>query len=62
MYLAFHQIGIMYFPDKLILSEEFTTYWLPYKMFIIAIWGKITLYKYISCWLLSEGVATCFGK
>jgi hypothetical protein len=27
----------------------------------IGIWGKITLYKYISCWLISEGVCIVAG-
>lgn len=27
----------------------------------LGIWGKITLYKYISCWLISEGVCIIAG-
>lgn len=27
----------------------------------LGVWGRITLYKYISCWLMSEGVCIVAG-
>ncbi|XP_076318423.1 lysophospholipid acyltransferase 5-like isoform X2 [Tachypleus tridentatus] len=31
------------------------------KMLIMTLWGKIVLYKYVACWLLSEGSCTMTG-
>nr|CAD7573189.1 unnamed protein product [Timema californicum] len=31
------------------------------KCLVLGFWGKMTLYKYISCWLISEGVCICSG-
>ena len=28
----------------------------------MGLWGKITLYKYNSCWLIAEGVLIIAGK
>lgn len=60
-YLLMNQIGSAMIPDQYLLSSDYELSSLFYKWLILGLWGKITLYKYISCWLLSEGVATCFG-
>lgn len=60
-YLAMNQIGSAMIPDDYLLSEAYQGRSLLYKWIIMGLWGKCTMYKYISCWLLSEGVATCFG-
>lgn len=63
IYLIVNTVGSSFISDKYLISNEFTehngifTRWL-----IMGLWGRITLYKYISCWLLTEGAATCFGK
>lgn len=61
LYLLMNQIGSAIIPDQYLLSSDYMACNLVYKWIILGLWGKITLYKYISCWLLSEGVATCFG-
>lgn len=52
----------MFIPDSLMTDPNFDNDYNPLtKILIVGLWGKFTLYKYISCWLISEGVATCFG-
>ncbi|CAD7094133.1 unnamed protein product [Hermetia illucens] len=60
-YLAIRQIGAGFLPDEYFLEEEFQAYVWWHKYILLAIWGKLALYKYVSCWLLAEGAATCFG-
>lgn len=62
IYLIINQIGSSTIPDDYLLSEDFASRSIMYRWIIVGLWGKITLYKYIACWLLSEGAATCFGK
>ncbi|XP_017759421.1 PREDICTED: lysophospholipid acyltransferase 5 isoform X2 [Eufriesea mexicana] len=31
------------------------------RLLLIGIWGHFNFYKYVSCWLLAEGVCTIFG-
>ncbi|KAK7867424.1 hypothetical protein R5R35_003848 [Gryllus longicercus] len=54
-YLALFQLGTSFYPDNYLISESFDESTLVYKCFVLAVWGKVTLYKYISCWLISEG-------
>lgn len=63
IYMAVNVIGSGYFPDSYLISNEFTTHHGIFaRWFILGLWGRITLYKYIACWLLTEGSAICFGK
>lgn len=62
VYLAMHQVGSAVIPENYLLTDDYDQRNIFYKWIILGLWGKIALYKYISCWLLSEGVATCFGK
>ncbi|PNF39052.1 Lysophospholipid acyltransferase 5 [Cryptotermes secundus] len=61
VYLGLYQIGTSFFPDCYLLGNEFQE--LPFwkQCLTLGIWGKITLYKYISCWLISEGVCIIAG-
>lgn len=62
-YLIVNIIGSSYFSDSYILSNDFTSrHNIFARCFILGLWGRFTLYKYISCWLLTESVAMCFGK
>lgn len=61
-YLIVHQVGAIFVSDDYILSDEYANSAYCYKLVILGLWGRVTLYKYISCWLLAEGVASCFGK
>ncbi|XP_022249309.1 lysophospholipid acyltransferase 5-like isoform X2 [Limulus polyphemus] len=59
--LGVFQIGTLFIPEHYILSSffEHETFWK--KIFIMTLWGKIVLYKYIACWLLSEGSCIMAG-
>lgn len=62
-YLIVNVVGTGYLNDKYVMSEEFNnTYGIIARLFLVAVWARITLYKYISCWLLTESVAICFGN
>lgn len=61
-YLAVYQIGGAYVSDSYLQSQEFRDTNLLIQLLWIGAWGRCTLYKYISVWLMSEGAATCFGK
>lgn len=61
-YLGVYQILCLIVPDNYFLTPEFADKNIWYKMFLVCIWGRCTLYKYISCWILSEGAAICCGK
>lgn len=61
-YLIINLIGSGYLNDKYVISSEFNNeYGIFMRLLLVAIWARITLYKYISCWLLTESVAICFG-
>jgi lysophospholipid acyltransferase 5 len=61
-YLAFYQLLTMIIPDGYFLTPEFSNCNFLYKLLLVSIWGRCTLYKYISCWILSEGAAMCCGE
>lgn len=61
IYVTVYQIGSQYFPEKYLLSTDFDSLNFVQRCFVIGIWGRINLYKYISCWLMTEGVCTAFG-
>lgn len=62
-YLIVNVVGSGYLNDKYVISSDFNNdHGIVARLFLIALWARITLYKYISCWLLTESVAICFGK
>lgn len=62
-YLTVNVIGSKYINDKYVISEEFSeNHNIFMRIVLTGIWARITLYKYISCWILTESVAICFGK
>ncbi|KAG5670521.1 hypothetical protein PVAND_000779 [Polypedilum vanderplanki] len=62
LYLGIFQLlSIVIVPDSLFLSDEFGDKNFLYKVFLLSLWGRASLYKYISCWILSEGAAICAG-
>lgn len=62
LYLVVHQVGAMFITDDYLMSQEYANSSYVYKLVMLGLWGRVSLYKYISCWLLAEGVASCFGK
>lgn len=62
-YLAVYQLlSIFIVPDTYLQSDAFDERSIFYKLFFIGLWAKSSLYKYISCWILSEGATICSGK
>jgi lysophospholipid acyltransferase 5 len=61
-YLAMYQALTFIVPDGYFMSKNFDDSNFLWKMLLVSIWGHQTLYKYISCWILSEGAATCCGE
>ncbi|XP_055922101.1 lysophospholipid acyltransferase 5 [Eupeodes corollae] len=61
LYLTIRQVGAMMIPDSYLMSDEFRSQSMLMKLVHVGIWGKISLYKFISCWLLVEGALMCTG-
>uniref|UniRef100_T1GZ43 Lysophospholipid acyltransferase 5 n=1 Tax=Megaselia scalaris TaxID=36166 RepID=T1GZ43_MEGSC len=61
IYLILRQIGAIYLPDDYFMSNEYSNKSLFIQMIEVGLWGKISLYKYISCWLLAEGSLILLG-
>jgi lysophospholipid acyltransferase 5 len=61
-YLAMYQTLTFIVPDGYFLTDQFNDSNFVWKSILVSIWGHSTLYKYISCWILSEGAAICCGK
>ncbi|MBN3299688.1 MBOA5 acyltransferase, partial [Amia calva] len=59
--LSVYTIGSPYFPDSFFLTEEYEAQPFLYRCVYILLWGKITLYKYVSCWVIAEGVCILSG-
>lgn len=62
MYLLIYQIGSGYISDDLIQSKDFADFRLVTQYFLLGLWGRIALYKYIACWLVTEGACIVIGK
>lgn len=61
-YLIINVVGSGYLNDEYVISSDFTNdHGIIARLFLVGLWARITLYKYISCWLLTESVAICFG-
>lgn len=62
-YLMINVIGAGYLNDKYVTSPEFSeNHGVLMRIVLAGLWARIVLYKYISCWILTESVAICFGK
>ena len=57
VYLAMHQFGTQYVSDQYLLDPEFDNLGFIKRCFLLGLWGRCNLYKYISCWLMTEGVS-----
>ncbi|XP_034238142.1 lysophospholipid acyltransferase 5 [Thrips palmi] len=61
LYLSIYQILTLWVPDMYPDSESFMEESFIKKHLMIGLWGRTTLYKYISCWLVTEGVCIMSG-
>lgn len=48
--------------DEYVISEAFGKVAFLKKLVLMGVWGRFTLYKYMSCWMLAEGSCILFGK
>ncbi|CAK1554805.1 unnamed protein product [Leptosia nina] len=60
-YLTAFQIGVTVFNVKYMISDEFWETSIFYRHFYCGLWAHFALYKYISCWLLTEAACIRFG-
>lgn len=56
IYVAIFQIGTLYVSDQYLFEPSFQKLNLIKKCLLIGVWGRINLYKYVSVWLITEGV------
>lgn len=61
LYLTAFQIMGIFVSDNYMFSGEINDVTFVRKMLLLGVWGRYTLYKYISCWLLTEGACILFG-
>ncbi|XP_064642988.1 lysophospholipid acyltransferase 5-like isoform X1 [Lineus longissimus] len=61
LYIAIYQVLGIYFDEQYMITDEFNDISFLGKLLYIAIWGKVTLYKYVACWLISEGSCMMIG-
>lgn len=61
LYLSIFQMLSFYVSDDLLISDDFAQMCIFKKLILMGLWGRYTLYKYISCWLLTEGACIMFG-
>ncbi|XP_063700301.1 lysophospholipid acyltransferase 5 [Culicoides brevitarsis] len=61
LYLTMNQVLALYVPDAYLLSDDFANRSFFARWFFVAVWGKMVIYKYVSCWMLAEGSAVLFG-
>ncbi|XP_047667422.1 lysophospholipid acyltransferase 5 isoform X2 [Tachysurus fulvidraco] len=50
-----------YYPDSYFLTDEYEAQPFWYRCVYILLWAKVNLYKYVTCWLITEGVCILTG-
>lgn len=60
-YLVVNQVGSQIVSDSYLLTPEYEQESFFMKHVYMGMWGRVSLYKYISIWLLAEGAAVLFG-
>ncbi|XP_066539044.1 lysophospholipid acyltransferase 5 isoform X1 [Hoplias malabaricus] len=50
-----------YYPDSYYLTDEYEAQPFWYRCIYILLWAKVNLYKYVTCWLITEGVCILSG-
>ncbi|KAI5620444.1 lysophospholipid acyltransferase 5, partial [Silurus asotus] len=50
-----------YYPDSYFLSDEYEAQPFWYRCVYMLLWAKVNLYKYVTCWLITEGVCILSG-
>ncbi|KAG8435770.1 hypothetical protein GDO86_013639 [Hymenochirus boettgeri] len=60
-FLVIYTVIGPHLPDNYFLSDEYANQPFWYRCVYMTIWGKVTLYKYVTCWLVTEGVCILSG-
>jgi len=60
-YMVIHLAGSLLLPPGWPLSQHFTDSFLLTKLFLLAFWCRAVLAKYLSAWLMAEGVCVISG-
>jgi len=60
-YLVFHLVGAMFLYSDWTASDDFINSCFLTKILLMPFWCKITLSKYLSMWLMAEGVCVISG-
>ncbi|XP_030639903.1 lysophospholipid acyltransferase 5 [Chanos chanos] len=61
LFLVIFAIGGPYYPDSYFLTDEYEAQPFWYRCVYMLLWVKVNLYKYVSCWLITEGVCILSG-
>ncbi|XP_075699046.1 lysophospholipid acyltransferase 5 [Rhinoderma darwinii] len=61
LFLTTYMVFGPYLPDSYFLTDEYANQPFWYRCVYMTIWGKIMLYKYVTCWLVTEGVCILSG-
>ncbi|XP_030605883.1 lysophospholipid acyltransferase 5 [Archocentrus centrarchus] len=59
--LVIYAIFSPHYPDSYYLTDEYEVQPFWYRCVFILLWGKVILYKYVSCWVIAEGVCILSG-
>ncbi|CAM4434011.1 lysophospholipid acyltransferase 5 isoform X2 [Lepidochelys kempii] len=60
-FLVTYTLVSQYISDEDLISDAYLEQPFWFRCFYILIWGKVTLYKYVTCWLVTEGVCIVVG-
>uniref|UniRef100_H3CRG8 Lysophospholipid acyltransferase 5 n=1 Tax=Tetraodon nigroviridis TaxID=99883 RepID=H3CRG8_TETNG len=61
LFLVIYAIFSPYYPDSYFLTDEFEAQPFWYRCVFMLLWAKFNLYKYVTCWLIAEGVCILSG-
>uniref|UniRef100_A0A674MYK7 Lysophospholipid acyltransferase 5 n=1 Tax=Takifugu rubripes TaxID=31033 RepID=A0A674MYK7_TAKRU len=61
LFLVIYAMFSPYFPDSYFLTDEFEAQPFWYRCVFMLLWAKFNLYKYVTCWLIAEGVCILSG-
>ncbi|XP_025936084.1 lysophospholipid acyltransferase 5 isoform X1 [Apteryx rowi] len=61
LFLVTYTLSSPYISDEYLISDDYMEKPFWFRCFYILIWGKVILYKYVTCWLVTEGVCILVG-
>ena len=61
LYMIIHVAGSLWLPNDWPASQHFSSSSLPVRFLLLTVWCKAVLAKYLSAWLIAEGVCVISG-